>query len=483
MEAPTTMGRVSFCEGANLRYSPEPNVGKIVVSEKRPGNCVGILHRAFVASAKEDSAVCRRRHPRFLAVTLATALGAVFGLCLSDVRGAESGDWIETWTASPQPIWTADFFAPLNIPRSLRYQTVRQIATITLGGTRVRIVLSNEYGSEPLVIGAAHAAVAGQNGAIVAGSDRALTFGGQPSVTIPPGAPVISDPVELKVEPLSEVAVSLFFPEITPLTTFHWEGVQTAYISPEGNFVGDTQIKTDSTIKSRLFLSGILVDAPAGARAIVTFGDSITDGANSTPDANHRWPDFLARRLAQAGGAPTAVLNEGISGARVLTDRMGVNALARFDRDVLSRPHADTVILMMGINDIGWPGCILAPRETEPSANDIIEGYKQLIARAHLHGMRIIGATLTPFEDTFKGNPIEGYYNADKEKIREAVNDWIRSGGAFDGVIDFDASTRDPNRPTHILAKFDSGDHLHPQDDGYKAMADSIDLKLLTAQP
>ena len=282
------MGRVSFCEGVNLRYSPEPNVGKIVVSEKRPGNCVGIPHRAFVASAKEDSAVYRRRHPGFLAVAFAMALGAVFGLRLNDVRGAESGDWIETWTASPQPIWTADFFAPLNIPRSLRYQTVRQIATITLGGTRVRIVLSNECGSEPLVIGAAHAAVAGQNGAIVAGSDRALTFGGQPSVTIPPGAPVISDPVELKVEPLSEVAVSVFFPEITPLTTFHWEGVQTAYISPEGNFVGDTEMKTDSTIKSRLFLSGILVDAPAGARAIVTFGDSITDGANSTPDANHR---------------------------------------------------------------------------------------------------------------------------------------------------------------------------------------------------
>jgi lysophospholipase L1-like esterase len=223
--------------------------------------------------------------------------------------------------------------------------------------------------------------------------------------------------------------VSLFFPEITPLTTFHWEGVQTAYISPEGNFVSNTEMKADPTIKSRLFLSGIMVDASAGARAIVTFGDSITDGADSTPDANHRWPDFLARRLAQAGGTPTAVLNEGISGARVLRDCMGVNALARFDHDVLSHAHADTVILMMGINDIGWPGCILAPREEAPSADDIIEGYKQLIARAHLHGMRIIGATLTPFEDTFKGNPTEGYYNAEKEKKRETVNDWIRNSG------------------------------------------------------
>jgi hypothetical protein len=239
---------------------------------------------------------------------------------------------------------------------------VRQIATISIGGKRVRIVLSNEYGTMPLVIGAAHVSLAAQGGAIVAGSDRALTFSGETSVTIPPGAPVVSDPVDLTVEPFSEVAVSPFLPEQAPLTTFHWEGVQTAYISPEGNFVSDTDMKTDSTIKCRLFLSGIMVDAPAGARAIVTFGDSITDGANSTPDANHRWPDFLAHRLAQAGGAPIAVLNEGISGARVLRDRMGVNALARFDRDVLSHPHADTVILMMGINDIGLAGLHSGPK-------------------------------------------------------------------------------------------------------------------------
>jgi lysophospholipase L1-like esterase len=333
---------------------------------------------------------------------------------------------------------------------------------VSIGGDRVRVVLSNEYGSTPLVIGAAHVALAGSGSAIVAGSDRALSFDGHPSVTIPPGAPVISDPVDLTVAPLSNVAVSLFLPQQTPLTTFHWEGVQTAYISPEGNFAGDSDMKADSTIKSRLFLSGIMVNTPPNARAVVAFGDSITDGATSTPDANHRWPDVLAGRLVKAGGTPIAVLNEGISGARVLSDRMGVNALARFDREVLSHPHADTIILMMGINDIGWPDCILAPHEPAPSADDIIDGYKQLIARAHLHGMRIIGATLTPFEDTFKGGPLEGYYNTDKEQKRQAVNQWIRSSGAFDGVIDFDAVARDPNRPAHILAAFDSGDHLHP---------------------
>jgi lysophospholipase L1-like esterase len=394
-------------------------------------------------------------------------------------RSAEAGSWIGTWAASPQPIWEADFFAPLNIPRSLFNQTVRQIAHVSIGGSRVRVVLSNEYGSRPLTIGAAHIAVAGSGSSIVAGSDKALTFSGRATFTIPPGAPAVSDPVDLTVAPLSSLTVSLFLPEITPLTTFHWEGVQTAYIAA-GNQTGETEIKGGETTKARLLLSEIQVDAPADARAIVTFGDSITDGANSTPDANHRWPDLLAERLQQAGNAHVAVLNEGISGARVLRDRMGLNALARFDRDVLDQAHADTVVLMMGINDIGWPGTILVPKgEAAPSADDIISGYKQLITRAHAHGMRIIGATLTPFEDTFHGNPLYGYYDEEKEKKRQVVNEWIRTGGAFDGVIDFDAATRDPANPKHILSAYDSGDHLHPQDVGYKAMADSIDLNLL----
>jgi lysophospholipase L1-like esterase len=473
MNLRSIIDRVSYSEWAILRYSPEPKFGTISILRKQ-------LNRGVPLGC---ALMSRHLHPSFLSVAAAVALAAVSMTPSSYAQRADAGDWIETWTASPQPIWDAEFVVPINVPRALRNQTVRQIAAVSIGGNRVRVVLSNEYGSKPLVIGAAHVALAGSGSAIVAGSDRALSFEGHPSVTIPPGAPVISDPVALTVAPLSHVAVSLFLPDQTPLTTIHWEGVQTAYISPEGNFVGDADMKADSTIKARLFLSGIMVDAPPNARAVVAFGDSITDGATSTPDANHRWPDVLARRLVQAGGAPVAVLNEGISGARVLSDRMGVNALARFDRDVLSHPHADTVILMMGINDIGWPDCLLAPHEPAPSADAIIDGYKQLIARAHLHGMRIIGATLTPFEDTFKGKAFEGYYNTDKEKKRQAVNEWIRTSGEFDGVIDFDAVTRDPNRPAHILATFDSGDHLHPQDDGYKAMADSIDLKVLTAQP
>lgn len=417
-----------------------------------------------------------RRH--FIAIALSTVLAVALQAPSSVAQGAGTDDWIATWTASPQPVWEADFLAPVKVPRNLWGQTVRQMATVSIGGKQIRVVLSNEYGDRPLKIGAAQVALADKGSAIVAGSGKPLTFGGSPSIVIPPGAPVMSDPVDLPLPALGTVVVSFFVPDVTPVTTFHWDARQTMYIVA-GNKVAETDFKPDSTIVARILLSEILVDRPANARAIVTFGDSITDGDSSTVDANHRWPDVLARRLIDAGGPPVAILNQGISGAKILTDRMGVNALARFDRDVLRHRHADTVILMMGINDIGWPDSILDPIAPAPSADDVIAGYKQLIARAHLHKMRIIGATLTPFEETFKGSPLEGYYNADKEKKRQAINKWIRESGAFDGVVDFDAVVRNPSRPSYIQAIYDAGDHLHPNDAGYKAMAESIDLKLL----
>lgn len=419
----------------------------------------------------------------FAAVWAGALLGALAPAPAPAQPANGDGAWIDTWSASPQPVWDADFFAPVAIPRALRDQTVRQVARVSLGGAWVRVELSNEYGDRPLVIGAAHIALAGEGVAIVPGSDRALTFGGRPSVTVPPGAPILSDPVNLEVAPLGSVAVSLYLPEITPTSTWHNEGVQTAYISGEGNLAGEARFEPAQTVASRIFLSGIMVDAAPEARAVVTFGDSITDGATSTPDANRRWPDRLAERLHEAG-AEMAVLNEGISGARVLRDRMGENALARFDRDVLSHPRADTVVLMMGINDIGWPGTLLVPAgEPAPSAEDIIAGYHQLIARARAHGLRILGATLTPFENTFAGQPLEGYYTEEKEAKRQAVNAWIRESGAFDGVLDFDAVVRDRSRPKHIRAEFDSGDHLHPGDAGLRAMADAVDLGLLGVTP
>lgn len=405
---------------------------------------------------------------------------AMMGALLSGAHAADKAgkDWIVTWAASPQEVWAPDFFPPVGIPRTLLNQTVRQVARVSLGGHRVRVVLSNEYGKEPLAIGAAHVALAGPGSSIASGSDRTLTFSGQTSVTIPPGAPAVSDPVELDLAPLASVAVSLYVPGVAPATTWHNDARQTAYFA-DGDVTSSAQIEPKATATSRVFLSEIMVDAAPDARAVVTFGDSITDGDGSTLDANHRWPDILAERLAKAG-ANVAIVNQGISGARVLRDRMGDNALARFDRDVLSQPRADTVILMMGINDIGWPDTILVPKgEPAPSAADVIAGYRQIIARAHDNGLRIIGATLTPFEDTFHGTPLYGYYSEEKEGKRAAINDWIRTSGAFDGVIDFDALVRDPANPKHIQAQYDKGDHLHPNDAGYKAMAELIDLKLL----
>ena len=393
-------------------------------------------------------------------------------LCMSAAMAQETDDWVGTWTASPQPVWAPDFLAPPKVPRNLWNQTVRELAHVSIGGSKIRLLLTNEYTNYPVTIGSVHAAISEKGAAIVPASDRAVTFGGKSSITIPPGAPALSDPIDLVVPPLSDVAVSVFVPEVTPIETMHWEGRQTAYIVA-GDKTAEQDIKPDSTMTAKVFLSEIFVDAQPGARAVVTFGDSITDGDGSTIDANHRWPDNLAKRLSDR---KIAVLNQGISGAKVLSDRMGTNALARFERDVLSQPHAEIVTMMMGINDIGWPQSVLASADKIPSADEVVAGHQQIIARAHLHHLRIIGATLTPFEDTFHGTPLFGYYSDEKEKVRQAVNKWIRESGAYDGVADFDAVVRDPDNPKHIKAEFDSGDHLHPNDAGYIAMADSIDL-------
>jgi lysophospholipase L1-like esterase len=329
-----------------------------------------------------------------------------------------------------------------------------------------------------MTVDAAHIALSDGGAKIQDGTDRALTFGGSASISIPVGASVVSDPVDLSVPALGSVAVSLYFATVTPATTMHFDGRQTAYIVG-GDETAAADITPDTTTLSRLFLSRVMVDAPEGARAIVLFGDSITDGDGSSADENNRWPDVLAERLHAAGDTRTAVLNEGISGERVLADRMGINALARFEEAVLIHPYVDTVVFMMGINDIGWPDMILDPHAAAPTADDVIAGYQQLIARAHDHGIRIFGATLTPFNNAFGGGPLEGYYNADKEAARVAVNDWIRTSGEFDGVIDFDAVVQDPANPNKILPAFNKGDDLHPNDAGYEAMANAIDLSLI----
>jgi len=328
------------------------------------------------------------------------------------------------------------------------------------------------------VIGAARLAVAAAKGAIDPATDRVLTFSGRPSVTVPPGAPAVSDPVDLDVRALETLAVSVHVPRWTGPTVVHPDAVQTAYISELGDeATGDATIPDATTAVTRFFLTGVEVSTPSQQpRAIVALGDSITDGNCSTPDANRRWPDRLAERLAEQGQA-IGVVNAGISGNRVLHDlpeaTFGPSALARFDRDVLAVPGASHLIVMESINDIGHPTQAGLPEQTV-SAEDIIAGLKQIAERARAHGIKVFGATLTPYEGTIFPN----YFTAEGEAKRQAVNEWIRTGGAYDGVIDFDAVLRDPDHPTRVLPAYDCGDHLHPSDAGYKAMADSIDLGL-----
>ena len=407
----------------------------------------------------------------------AVALAVIATAAPANAAGNEP--WITTWAATPAPRWAEELPAPFNVPEVLGDQTVRQVTRISVGGDQLRVVISNEFGTRPVTIGSASVALSAGGGAIDPASVKALTFGGKPSGVIPPGAPLISDPVDFAAKPLSSIAVSFYLPKRTGIASVHWDGTQTGYVA-SGDKTMDADLKADSTNKSRLLLSRILTTAKPDSTAIVFFGDSITDGACSTTDSNNRWPDHIAERLQAEGHADVAVVNEAYSGDRVLTNGMGTNALSRFDISVVSHPRVSTVVMMMGINDIGWPGQgAITPSDPEPTADDVIAGYKQIIDRAHAHGLRFVGVTLTPFVDTFKGTPLSGYYTADKEKIREAVNDWIRANKTADGLIDFDKLVEDPKNPNHINPAYDCGDHLHPNDAGYQAMAKAVDLNVL----
>jgi len=352
-------------------------------------------------------------------------------------------------------------------------QTIRQIVRVSVGGSRLRLALSNEYGTTPLTIGAAHVALRENASAIVAGSDRALKFSGQSTMAIPAGAVLVSDPIDLVVPAVADLAVDLYLPGDTntasPLT-MHGTALQTNYVSGTGNHAGVAAFPSVATTQNWFVISRVDVAAPPSVGAVVAFGDSITDGARSTPDTNNRWPTILARRLS-GQPSPMAVVDAGIGGNRVLSNAVyssGINALARFEHDVLGQPGVTHVIVLEGINDIGN-----ARGNPTPTADDLIALYRQLIERAHTRGgIRIYGATLTPFEGA-------AYFTEAGEAKRKAVNEWIRTSKVFDGVVDFDAAVRDPNHPTMFLPQFDSGDHLHPSDAGYQAMGAAVDLGLL----
>jgi len=391
-------------------------------------------------------------------------------LCLSipaaHAAAPQSERWVGTWATAPYAAANNGALGSADI-------TLRQIVHVSLGGSRVRIVLSNEFGSDPLTIGAAHIALSAGGSEIRLASANALTFSGKSSITIPPGAVAISDPADLKLPALSDLAVSIFLPAqpITQLTRHNF-AAQTSFLAP-GNVVGEKTLADAKTFTTWDFLKDVDVLASTNSAAIVTLGDSITDGARGTIDTNGRWPDELARRLQHDKKTEVlSVLNEGIGGNRVLHDNTGPSALARFDRDVLAQAGVKYLIIMEGINDIGNATSPTAPKDPV-TADDLIAGLQQMVERAHVHGIKVIGATLTPYVGA-------KYQSAAGETIRVAVNDWIRSSKSLDGVIDFDMATRDPSNPSQFLPVMDCGDHLHPGDAGYKAMGDSIDLKLFT---
>ena len=390
------------------------------------------------------------------------------------------GAWLGTWAAAPQHVPSAKTYAN---------QTIRMIVHVSAGGTKVRVRFSNVFGDAPLVIGSAHVARRA-SGADVEG-DHVLTFGGKKSVRVE--REVVTDPVDLEVAPHSDLAVSIFLPEQTKATTQHELAKQTNYIA-DGDATAAAKFPTASKISNWPFLTGVDVAGSSATVAIVAFGSSLTDGDGSTKDTNHRWPDYLATRLN------IAVLNEGVIGNRLLFDTgsphqtggpladtykdlgpdLGQSGLRRFDRDVAAQAGVKYVILALGVNDILFPGSFV-DASNGVTAQMIIDGNRQLIARAHKHGIQAIGATIPPFEHAlFRSPAFDRFYSTEKEMVRVAVNDWILHGGEFDGVIDFDAVVRDPEHPTQINPAFDSGDHLHVNDAGNLAQADAISLSLFS---
>ncbi|KQV91858.1 SGNH/GDSL hydrolase family protein [Pelomonas sp. Root1237] len=396
-------------------------------------------------------------------------LAGLLALCCAASAVAADPHWVTGWAAAP------DSPGP-----SLQPQTIRQVVRSSVAGTQVRIRLSNLFGSAPLNLGPVHLALHAAGSAIQPGSDRALSFQKLPTVTIAPGDSVLSDPVELRVAALQQLALSLYLPQETGPSTLHGAALQTAWLWPGEDAGAATLFPAGATTDdSRYFVTDLEVSAAAPARTLVVVGDSITDGVGSADDRNARWPDFLAARLqGDPQLATIGVANAGIAGNRILNDGrapfVGPSVLARFERDALSKPGVRWIVLMQGINDITAAKAPATPQD-DVSAQQIIAGMRDLIAKAHASGLKIWGATLLPCGEA-KGllRP-----TPQSEAKRQAVNRWIRTAGAFDALLDFDRLLRDPARPDQLLPAFDSGDHLHPNEVGYQAMAAAVDLRWL----
>jgi lysophospholipase L1-like esterase len=405
---------------------------------------------------------------------LATIVAATIGLTAALPASAT---WVASWAASPHaPLGTEGPFAAASYDNV----TLTQIVRISEGGEQLRVRFSNRYGPAPLTIGAARVVRIDDAGREIAGSSRTLTFGGDAGAVIPRGSPFASDAVKLDVPSLSRLKVEFYLPKPTGPCTCHLTGVDELAVSPPGNFVGKP-FTPASKAQFRAFLSTIEVDSPKALGTIVAFGDSITDGVGATAGANRRWPDILANRL-QAAGKHWAVANAAISGNRILSPGMGESALARFDEDVLSLPNVKYVIVFEGVNDIGnrfgqrGPGQPNLPGLDQPdiTVEQMIAGYKQIIARAHDKGIKVIGSPIGPYKGA-------GYWTEEGEAARQKINDWILKGGAFDGSVRIDTAFADPADPRQMREGYHMGDHLHGSDAGLKAVGDSIDLNLFRA--
>jgi len=404
------------------------------------------------------------------------------------VPNSNDPHWIGTWATAPQPAVSA------GDAQVFKNQTLRLIVHTSAGGTRVRIRISNIFGDKPVPIGSAHIARRASGADIDPASDQMLSFGGQRSFSVPAHSATVSDPVNVAVPPLSDLAISLFLPETVAATTSHSLAKQTNYVSAEtGDFTADAKFPASKTITYWPFLTNVDVESSPRGAAIVAFGSSTTDGDGSARDANRRWPDVLAERL-QKGGAGTAefgVLNEGIIGNRLLFDSpqqagspfgalLGESGIRRFERDVLDQPGVKYVLICLGVNDILFPAYPFTPTSEVITSEEILAAYRRLIAEGHKKHVRVIGTTIPPFEGaTFVGSGLNlSLYTPEREKARVAVNEWILHSGKFDGVVDFDAAVRDPVRPSQLLPAYAAADHLHVNDAGNVAQGNAIPLAL-----
>ncbi|WP_284089327.1 SGNH/GDSL hydrolase family protein [Acinetobacter pittii] len=390
----------------------------------------------------------------------------------------QKSQWITTWAASPQKVWNKDFVFPTNIPDQISNQTIKQISQISLGGEAVRLVFTNQYGDQPLYIDKTTVGlIKGQS--LKSKNAYPVYFSGKLKAQVLPGKQLMSDPIQLPVPDHAQLMVNTFIQKPTTFKTFHWDAKQTSWLIT-GNQT--TNLNTPSSAKTttaRLLLSAVEVKPKRKAHVVAVIGDSITDGATATLDANTRWTDFLAKRLSPH---QVAVINSGISGNRLLTDGMGDSALDRLKKEIFQYSGVKTLIVLVGINDISWPGTAFAPKQQIPTFEVLTQGYKRVVDEAHRQGIQVIGATLLPFSGALPNTPLDNYYQPNKDELRQRINHWIRTSHTFDGVLDLEQGLKDPKHPDRLNPIYDSGDHLHPNDRGNQQMANLVDLNQLVKQ-